>query len=61
MYFHFKTESRLFRWLLSLTVRLFIAKDMCTCVVSCSGPVVYEQSQCPSAKLYIYLVINMKC
>lgn len=50
MYFHFKTESRLFRWLLSLTVRLFIAKDMCTCVVSCSGPVVYEQSQCPSAK-----------
>lgn len=31
-------------------LRLFIAKDMCTCVVSCSGPVVYEQSQCPSAK-----------
>lgn len=50
MYFHFQTESRLFSWLLSLTVRLFIAKDLCTCVFICSGLQALEQSQRLSAK-----------
>lgn len=50
MYFHFQTESRLYSWLLFLTVRLFIAKDLCTWVFIFSGLQALEQSQRLSAK-----------